>query len=84
MVSGERVLTVGELARRMGVDRSTVYRWIKRGEVPVFQLGGRTRISLSQLRARLPAVYEAICDDESDPSAHAPTSFCGILSRAVA
>jgi excisionase family DNA binding protein len=84
MVQGERVLTVGQLAKLLCVDRSTIYRWIAKGEVPTFQLGGRTRISLSQLRATLPAVYEAIQDQRSDPDPPAHTFFCGIASHPVA
>jgi excisionase family DNA binding protein len=80
----KRVLTVGQLAELMSVDRSTIYRWIAKGEVPTFQLGGRTRISLSQLRATLPAVYEAIVDQLSDDPAPPRTFFCGISSHSVA
>lgn len=31
-----------ELQRRLGIGRSTFYRWVQRGEVEAVQLGGRT------------------------------------------
>jgi excisionase family DNA binding protein len=36
-----RLLRVPEVAARLGVDPSTVYRWIESGRLPALQLGGR-------------------------------------------
>jgi excisionase family DNA binding protein len=35
-----RLLRPTEVARRLGVHRNTVYRWIEGGHLPAFQLGG--------------------------------------------
>lgn len=61
-----KILTVAQFAKLMGVSRNTVYRWIAKGEVPTFQLGGKTRISLSAVRAAIPAAHEAILDQMSE------------------
>jgi excisionase family DNA binding protein len=46
-----RLLTIDEVAARLGVTRRTVERKIQRGEIPALQLGGpRTAI-----RIRVPA-----------------------------
>ena len=37
-------LKPSEVARRLGVERTTVYRWIKSGKLPSFELGGSTYI----------------------------------------
>lgn len=39
--TAKRVLTTGEIAKYCGVHFRTVLRWIKRGQLPAFQLPGR-------------------------------------------
>jgi excisionase family DNA binding protein len=34
------LLTIPEVARRLGLHRDTVYRKIERGEIPALRLGG--------------------------------------------
>lgn len=36
------LLTMEQVAKRLGVSLKTVYRWIDAGELPVSQLGERT------------------------------------------
>ncbi len=36
------LLTMEQVAQRLGVSLKTVYRWIESGELPVSQLGERT------------------------------------------
>jgi excisionase family DNA binding protein len=40
-----RVLTVGDLAGYLRVHRSTIYRLLKRGELPAFKVGSDWRFS---------------------------------------
>ena len=49
----ERYLTVGEVAKRFGVSRPTIWRWAKAGGFPSpFEVSsGTTRWRLSDLRA---------------------------------
>ena len=35
------LLTMEQVAQRLGVSLKTIYRWIDSGELPVSQLGGR-------------------------------------------
>jgi len=40
-------LKPSEVARRLGVERTTVYRWINSGKLPSFELGGTTYILIA-------------------------------------
>lgn len=42
-------LTVGEVAKRFGVNSTTVYRLVQRGEIPGFKVGGQWRFSPEML-----------------------------------
>ncbi len=42
-------LTVDEVARRFGVNVTTVYRLVKRGILPAFKLGNQWRFRRSRL-----------------------------------
>ena len=42
-------LTVNEVARRFGVNTTTVYRLVKRGILPAFKLGNQWRFRRSRL-----------------------------------
>lgn len=42
-------LTVEEVAKRFGVNPSTVYRLVKRGGLPAFKVGSQWRFSASRL-----------------------------------
>ena len=41
-MSGYELLTMEEVAKRLGVSLKTVYRWIDSGELPVSLMGKRT------------------------------------------
>lgn len=43
------VLTVREVADFLGVHQTTVYRLLKRGEIPAFKLGSDWRFSKKRL-----------------------------------
>jgi excisionase family DNA binding protein len=42
-------LTVEDVAKRFGVDVSTVYRLVKRGKLPAFKVGSQWRFSEARL-----------------------------------
>jgi excisionase family DNA binding protein len=46
---GDRLLTVGEVAATMRVSNMTVYRLIKRGELPAIRVGKNYRIRESDM-----------------------------------
>jgi excisionase family DNA binding protein len=45
----KRSFTITELAERWGVSRSTVYRLMKRGEVPFFKVGSTRRVRVEDV-----------------------------------
>lgn len=48
------ILTVPEAAERLGIARTTLWRWIRAGGVPfVIQVGQRTRVSAPRLERYL-------------------------------
>jgi len=50
MRAGKRRLTAAECARRLGVHKSTVTRWIANGKLPAYQTaGGHHRVRPSDL-----------------------------------
>jgi excisionase family DNA binding protein len=49
----EELLSIKQVARQVNVDEKTVRRWIKAGELPAIELGGRYRIKPSELQAFL-------------------------------
>ena len=42
-------LTVEDVAKRFGVNATTVYRLVKRGRLPAFKVGSQWRFSVSRL-----------------------------------
>lgn len=42
-------LTVEEVARRFGVNVTTVYRLVKRGKIPAFKIGNQWRFNPARL-----------------------------------
>ena len=44
-------LSVEEVARRFGINPTTVYRLAQRGELPGFKVGGQWRFSQTMLEA---------------------------------
>jgi excisionase family DNA binding protein len=43
-------LTIQDVARRFGVNTTTVYRLAKRGKLPAFKVGNQWRFSEERLR----------------------------------
>jgi excisionase family DNA binding protein len=43
-VDDRKALKVAEVARRYDVDKSTIYRQIKSGDLPAFRIGGSVRV----------------------------------------
>jgi excisionase family DNA binding protein len=53
MAKLKRVLTIGEVAEMLRVHPTTIYRLVKRGELPGFKVGGNWRINSDALDAWL-------------------------------
>ncbi len=49
MTKLKRVLTIGEVAEMLRVHPTTIYRLVKRGELPGFKVGGNWRINSQAL-----------------------------------
>lgn len=49
MQSGAKVITVGELSEYLRVHRSTVYRLLKKGQLPGFKIGSDWRFNLETI-----------------------------------
>lgn len=64
---GEYLLTVQQACDMLRVSRSTLYRMVKRGELPCVRLGARTvRFAVSDLRAYLAQKKDSLPDDEEE------------------
>lgn len=44
MPSGDQILTLKELSKLLRAHPSTIYRLVKRGQIPSFRVGGELRI----------------------------------------
>ena len=60
-----QVLTVGEVAAFLRVNRSTVYKLIRRGELPAFKVGSDWRFNRMQIE-NLFKFHTPKPDDESE------------------
>jgi excisionase family DNA binding protein len=49
------VLTISEVAEVLRVHPTTIYRAVKRGELPAFKIGGNWRVSRASLELWLTA-----------------------------
>jgi excisionase family DNA binding protein len=49
MENAKAVLTIGEVAEMLRVHPTTVYRLLKRGDIPGFKIGGNWRVSVNAL-----------------------------------
>jgi len=49
MVSDAKVLTVGELSEYLRVHRSTIYRLLKKGQLPGFKIGSDWRFNVEAI-----------------------------------
>lgn len=48
-----QIMTTKEIAKYLGVHEMTVYRWLKKGVLPGFKIGGRWRSKKDILDAHL-------------------------------
>ena len=48
-----QIMTTKEIAKYLGVHEMTVYRWLKKGILPGFKIGGRWRTKKDLLDAYL-------------------------------
>ncbi len=48
-----QIMTTKEIAKYLGVHEMTVYRWLKKGVLPGFKIGGRWRSKKDLLDAHL-------------------------------
>lgn len=48
-----QIMTIKEVAKYLGVHDMTAYRWIKKGVIPGFKIGGRWRSKKDLLDAHL-------------------------------
>jgi excisionase family DNA binding protein len=46
----ERLLTIADISEMLQVDRRSIYRWIRSGELGVYDVGREYRVSESQLQ----------------------------------
>lgn len=51
MTQENAYLTIEDVARRFGVNPTTVYRLAQRGELPAFKVGSQWRFNLKMLEA---------------------------------
>ena len=49
MQSGAKVITIGELSEYLRVHRSTLYRLLKKGQLPAFKIGSDWRFNLETI-----------------------------------
>jgi excisionase family DNA binding protein len=49
MENSKTVLTIGEVAKMLRVHPTTVYRLLKRGDIPGFKIGGNWRVGVNAL-----------------------------------
>ncbi len=49
MENHKSYLTIQDVAKRFGVNTTTVYRLVKQGKLPAFKVGNQWRFSLARL-----------------------------------
>lgn len=59
-------LTINEVARRFGINATTVYRLAQRGALPGFKVGGQWRFSPGMLETWVTNQVKMDRKDESD------------------
>jgi excisionase family DNA binding protein len=49
----EEYLSIKDIAQQLKMDEKTIRRWIKSGQLPAIELGGKYRVTRSDLTAFL-------------------------------
>jgi len=71
MQSSAKVLTVNELAEYLRVHRSTLYRLLKKGQLPGFKIGSDWRFNVEVIDAwRLKQGGTVVTDQDSSAESH--------------
>lgn len=47
----KKLLSVNEVAERVGVEKLTVYGWLRTGKLPAYKFGGTVRITQADFDA---------------------------------
>lgn len=50
-IATEDLISIPAAAKELGVDWSTVYRWIKKGEIRPFRIGNQMYLTVEELKA---------------------------------
>ena len=50
-VTTEDLVSVPQAAKELGVNFSTVYRWINKGKIRPFRIGGQVFITVDEIRS---------------------------------
>ena len=59
-MTGPQTITAAEAARRLGVNKSTMTRWIAAGKVPAARQGGRWRVRVTWVDAELASLQKRL------------------------
>lgn len=59
-MTGPQTMTAAAAARRLGVNKSTMTRWIAAGKVPAVRQGGRWRVRATWVDAELERLGSAL------------------------
>lgn len=60
----ERWASVDEVARYLGIKRDTLYKWIKRTDIPAHKVGRLWKFKLSEVDLWARGTSESTPDDE--------------------
>ena len=76
MSAAPKVLTVNELADYLRVHRSTIYRLLKKGQLPGFKIGSDWRFNVEvidewRLKQGAGLLEEAAVEEPATPTQHA-------------
>jgi excisionase family DNA binding protein len=76
MAAAPKVLTVNELAEYLRVHRSTIYRLLKKGQLPGFKIGSDWRFNVEvidewRLKQGAGLLEEAVSEEPTTQHAHA-------------
>ncbi len=47
--NSERWMSVGEIAKHLGISKETVYRWVEKKKIPTHKVGRQWRFKVSEV-----------------------------------